>query len=45
LAITLIKRLKELFLNPDSRHQLIFDTKETIIVINGCIIQAFPLPI
>jgi late competence protein required for DNA uptake (superfamily II DNA/RNA helicase) len=45
LAITLIKRLKELFLNPDSNsqyHQLIFDSKETIIIINGCIIQAFP---
>jgi hypothetical protein len=28
LAITLIKRLKELFLNPDSRaYQLVFDTR------------------
>ena len=42
LAITLIKRLKELFLNPESEHQLVFDTKETVIVINGCLIQAFP---
>jgi hypothetical protein len=44
LAITLIKRLKELFLNPDSnsQHQLVFDTRETIIIINGCLIQAFP---
>jgi hypothetical protein len=42
LAITLIKRLKELFLNPESEHQLIFDTKETVLVINGCLIQAFP---
>ena len=42
LAITLIKRLKELFLNPESEHQLVFDTKETVVVINGCLIQAFP---
>jgi hypothetical protein len=42
LAITLIKRLKDLFLNPESEHQLIFDTKETVLVINGCLIQAFP---
>jgi hypothetical protein len=42
LAITLIKRLKELFLNPESEHQLIFDTKETVLVINGCLIQTFP---
>ena len=42
LAITLIKRLKELFMNPESEHQLLFDTKETMLVINGCLIQAFP---
>jgi hypothetical protein len=42
LAITLIKRLKELFLRPDSQHQLVFDTKETVLIINGCLIQAFP---
>jgi hypothetical protein len=43
LAITLIKRLKELFLNnADSEHQLIFDPKETVVAINGCLIQAFP---
>jgi O-methyltransferase len=42
LAITLIKRLKELCMNPASEHQLIFDTKETVLVINGCLIQAFP---
>ena len=43
LAITLIKRLKELFLNSlESEYQLIFDTKETVLVINGCLIQAFP---
>jgi hypothetical protein len=45
LAITLIKRLKELFMNPESEHhhqQLFFDTKETVLVINGCLIQAFP---
>jgi hypothetical protein len=42
LAITLIKRLKELFLNSESEHQLVFDTKETVLVINGCLIQAFP---
>jgi hypothetical protein len=42
LAITLVKRLKELFLNQGSEYQLVFDTKETILVINGCLIQAFP---
>ena len=42
LAITLIKRLKELFMNPESEYQLLFDTKETVLVINGCVIQAFP---
>jgi hypothetical protein len=42
LAITLIKRLKELFLNQGSEHQFLFDTKETVLVINGCLIQAFP---
>lgn len=43
LAITLIKRLKELFLNNhESEHQLIFDSKETFVTINGCLIQAFP---
>jgi hypothetical protein len=32
-----------LFLNPESEHQqLVFDTKETVLVINGCLIQAFP---
>jgi hypothetical protein len=42
LAITLIKRLEELFLNPESEYQLVFDTKETVLVLNGCLIQAFP---
>lgn len=42
LAITLIKRLKDLFLNAESDYQLVFDTKETVLVINGCLIQAFP---
>ena len=42
LAITLIKRLKELFMNPESEHQLLYDTKETMLIINGCLIQAFP---
>lgn len=33
LAITLIKRLKDLFMNPEaeSEHQLTFDTKETVL--------------
>ena len=31
LAITLIKRLKDLFLNAESDYQLVFDTKETVI--------------
>jgi hypothetical protein len=43
LAITLVKRLKELFLNPGSERQLlVFDSKETMIIINGYIIQVFP---
>ena len=29
-------------MNTESEHQLIFDTKETVLVINGCLIQAFP---
>jgi hypothetical protein len=29
-------------MNPESEHQRLFDTKETILVINGCLIQAFP---
>jgi len=41
LAITLIKRLKELFMNPESKHRL-FDTKETVLVIKDCLIQVFP---
>ena len=42
LAITLIRRLKALFLNPDAPYQLIFDSKETEIVINGVEIRAYP---
>jgi hypothetical protein len=42
LAITLITLLKELFLNPESEHELLFETKETLLVINGCLIQSFP---
>lgn len=42
LAIDLIRRLKALFLNPDSRYPLIFDSKETVLDLNGCTFQAFP---
>jgi hypothetical protein len=42
LAITLIKRMKALFRNPKATVQLSFDTKETIIILNGVLIEAFP---
>jgi hypothetical protein len=39
LAVTLIDRLCELFL---LRHNITFSSKETLIEINGCIIEAYP---
>lgn len=39
LAITLIDRLRELF---RLRHNITFSSKETLIEINGCIIEAYP---
>ena len=42
LAITLIKRMKALFQNPEDIVQISFDTKETIIILNGVLIEAFP---
>ena len=41
LAITLIDRLKGLFQNIN-RERLTFDTKETVIEINGVHIEAYP---
>jgi late competence protein required for DNA uptake (superfamily II DNA/RNA helicase) len=38
LAIELIKRMKSLFVN----LQIQFDTKETVIGLNGCRIEAYP---
>ena len=43
LSNTLIKRVKELFLNPESEYQLTFDTKETTVILNGCNITSFPV--
>ena len=43
LAITLIKRMKELFLqNENDDFQVVFEGKETEIVINGVEIRAYP---
>jgi len=42
LAVDLIRRLKALFLNPDSNFPLVFESKETVLELNGCTIQAFP---
>lgn len=42
LAQTLIKRIKELFLGPDSRHQILFEGSQTEIVINSVYIKAVP---
>jgi hypothetical protein len=41
LAITLIDRMKQLFRGSD-RSDLIFDTKETVIELNGVHIEAYP---
>ena len=38
LAIKLIKRMKTLF----EPHNIYFDSKETVIELNGCSIQAYP---
>jgi hypothetical protein len=38
LAIKLIKRIKALF----EKHGITFDSKETVINLNGCEIQAYP---
>jgi len=42
LATDLIRRLKGLFLNPDANYPLVFESKETVLELNGCTIQAFP---
>ena len=39
LAIELIKRMKVLF---NEKLELVFDTKETVIQLNGCHIEAYP---
>jgi hypothetical protein len=39
LAITLIDRLRELF---RLRHNITFSSKETLVEINGCIIEVYP---
>jgi hypothetical protein len=38
IAIKLIKRMKGLF----ERHDIMFDSKETVLELNGCRIEAFP---
>jgi hypothetical protein len=38
IAIKLIKRMKGLFAN----HGIYFDSKETVLELNGCVIEAFP---
>lgn len=38
IAIKLIKRMKGLF----ERHGITFDSKETVIELNGCSIEAYP---
>jgi hypothetical protein len=39
MAIRLIKRLKALF---ETKHNIIFSNKETVLELNGCTIEAFP---
>jgi hypothetical protein len=39
IAITLIKRMKALF---EPRLHVIFDSKETVLELNGCTIEAYP---
>jgi late competence protein required for DNA uptake (superfamily II DNA/RNA helicase) len=39
IAIKLIKRMKELF---EPRLHVVFDTKETVLELNGCSIEAYP---
>lgn len=39
IAIKLIKRLKGLF---EAKHNIIFSSKETVLELNGCTIEAFP---
>jgi len=39
MAIRLIKRLKTLF---ETKHNVIFSNKETVLELNGCTIEAFP---
>jgi hypothetical protein len=39
IAIKLIKRMKGLF---ESKLGIIFDTKETVLELNGCSIEAYP---
>jgi hypothetical protein len=39
MAIRLIKRMKALF---ETKHNLIFSNKETVLELNGCTIEAFP---
>lgn len=39
MAIRLIKRLKALF---ETKHNVIFSNKETVLELNGCTIEAFP---
>ena len=38
LAIKMIQRIKALF----QRHDIYFDSKETVVTINGCTIEAYP---
>lgn len=42
LAITLVRRIKELFLSPLSEYQILFEGKETECNINGVEIKSYP---
>jgi late competence protein required for DNA uptake (superfamily II DNA/RNA helicase) len=42
LAIALIDRIKKLFASTNSKGLTVFDTKETVIELNGVKIEAFP---
>jgi hypothetical protein len=42
LAIALIDRIKKLFASTNSKGLTVFDTKETVIDLNGVKIEAFP---
>ena len=39
LAVKLIQRLKAIF---EPKLNILFDTKETVVELNGCVVEAFP---